>query len=283
MADQHLGVGRRARCRAGRCRRGRGGSGRRRGRCRSARRAVGERVEDVELEVRAGRGCAAAPSRGVRSRATRHQVRVEHQDRRRSCSMAITGSGSACRSRTTAASTSAISARPFTAAASGVSVAGRRHAGEQLADRGQQHARLAERGQHLADVAEEGGVRADDQHGTLGEQLPVLVEQIRGPVQRDGGLAGAGAALHDEHAAVRGADDAVLLGLDGLHDVAHPAGAGGVERGEQHRVAASGPRTRCGLVSPRSRISSCRAVTVRPSVVMCRRRRSPIGVWPVAR
>lgn len=35
---------------------------------------------------------------------------------------------------------------------------------------------------------------------------------------------------------MRGADDRVLFGLDGLHDVVHPAGAGGVERGEQHLV-----------------------------------------------
>ncbi len=35
---------------------------------------------------------------------------------------------------------------------------------------------------------------------------------------------------------MRGADDGVLLGLDGLHDVVHAAGAGGVERGEQHLV-----------------------------------------------
>ncbi len=35
---------------------------------------------------------------------------------------------------------------------------------------------------------------------------------------------------------MRGADDAVLLGLDGLHDVVHAAGARRVERGEQHRV-----------------------------------------------
>ncbi|GDY50657.1 hypothetical protein SVIO_012800 [Streptomyces violaceusniger] len=55
-------------------------------------------------------------------------------------------------------------------------------------------------------------------------------------MQRHDGLAGAGAALHDVDAVVRGADDLVLLGLDGLHDVMHPAGAGGVERGEQHGV-----------------------------------------------
>lgn len=55
-------------------------------------------------------------------------------------------------------------------------------------------------------------------------------------MQGDRGLAGAGPALDDEHPAVRGADDPVLLGLDGAHDVVHAAGPGGVERGEQHGV-----------------------------------------------
>jgi hypothetical protein len=113
----------------------------------------------------------------------------------------------------------------------------RAHPRVQLADGREEHAGLAEGGQHLADVAEEGGVGPDDEHGPPGEQLAVLVEEVGGPVQGDGGLAGARAALDDEHAPVRRPDDLVLLGLDGLHDVAHPAGARGVERGEQHRVA----------------------------------------------
>lgn len=56
-------------------------------------------------------------------------------------------------------------------------------------------------------------------------------------MQRDGRLAGAGPALDDEDAPVRGPDDAVLLGLDGPHDVAHASGARGIERREQHGVA----------------------------------------------
>ncbi len=44
-------------------------------------------------------------------------------------------------------------------------------------------------------------------------------------MQGDGGLAGAGPALDDEDAVERGADDAVLLALDGRDDVGHPAGA----------------------------------------------------------
>ncbi len=114
---------------------------------------------------------------------------------------------------------------------------GRPHAREQLADGREEHAGLAEAGQHLADVAEERRVGPDDEDGAAGQQLAVLVEQVRGPVQGDGGLAGAGSALDDHDAPVRGADDAVLVGLDGAHDVAHAAGAGGVEGGEQHGVA----------------------------------------------
>ena len=112
------------------------------------------------------------------------------------------------------------------------------YAGVQLADGGEQDTGLAERGQHLADVAEEGGVGADDEDGAAGQQFAVFVEEVGGPVQGDGRLAGAGAALDDQHPAVRGPDDLVLLGLDGPHDVAHPAGARGVEGGQQHGVAA---------------------------------------------
>lgn len=114
--------------------------------------------------------------------------------------------------------------------------AGGVHAGEQFGDRRQQHAGLTERGQHVADVAEEGRVGPDDQHGPLGELFPVRVQQIRGPVQRDRGLPGARPSLDDEHPALRGADDVVLLGLDGRDDVAHPARAGAGQRGEQHLV-----------------------------------------------
>ncbi len=110
-------------------------------------------------------------------------------------------------------------------------------AGEEFAEGGEPDAGLAEGGQHLADVAEEGRVGADDEHGAAGQLLAVGVEEVGGAVQGDGGLAGARSALDDEDALVRGADDAVLLGLDGLHDVGHPAGAGGAERGEEDGVA----------------------------------------------
>ena len=67
--------------------------------------------------------------------------------------------------------------------------------------------------------------------------LAVRVEQVRGAVQRDGRLAGAGAALHDERAAELGADDGILLGLDRRDDVAHAPGALGGERRHQRSLA----------------------------------------------
>jgi hypothetical protein len=45
------------------------------------------------------------------------------------------------------------------------------------------------------------------------------------------------AALHDKDAGQRGPDDVVLLGLDGLDDVAHPPGAARAHRGQQRRLA----------------------------------------------
>ena len=63
------------------------------------------------------------------------------------------------------------------------------------------------------------------------------VEEVRGAVQRDCGLAGAGPARDDEHAGDVGADRLVLLGLDRRDDVAHAAGAVALERGEQRAFA----------------------------------------------
>ena len=62
---------------------------------------------------------------------------------------------------------------------------------------------LAERRQHPLDVAEEHPVRPDDQHALVLEREPVGVQQVRRAVQRHHGLAGAGTALHDEHAGLR--------------------------------------------------------------------------------
>ena len=54
----------------------------------------------------------------------------------------------------------------------------------------------------------------------------MCVQQVGRPVQPDGRLPGARAALHADRLRERGPDDLVLVRLDGGHDVAHGAGAG---------------------------------------------------------
>ena len=119
----------------------------------------------------------------------------------------------------------------------GVAGVGRVHAGEQVAERVQHHVGLAEGRQHLADVAEERGVRPDDQDAAALKGAAVSVEQVGGAVQRGDRLAGARAALDDQHAGQVGADHPVLLGLDGGDDVGHPAGPRGRDGGDEGRLA----------------------------------------------
>ena len=122
--------------------------------------------------------------------------------------------------------------------------AGRR----QFDHRALQDGSLAEAGQHVGDVLEEGAVGPDDQHPVAGEPAPVLEQEVRGAVQADGRLAGAGPALDDQAAVERGADDDVLLGLDGGDDLAHRAGPGGADLG-QHRIGdAAGAVVGVGVV-----------------------------------
>ena len=142
------------------------------------------------------------------------------------------------RDRTTARwMTRAMRASPFSAARR------RRFGGDDVQprlearDRGELHVLLAERRKHLLDVAEEHGARTDEEHALIREPAPVRVEQVRGAVQRDRGLARTRAAPDHEHAVDVGADRLVLLGLDGGDDVAHAAGAVLLERGEQRAFA----------------------------------------------
>ncbi len=51
-------------------------------------------------------------------------------------------------------------------------------------------------------------------------------------MQRDGGLARAGAPLDEEHAREGASNDLVLLALDRRDDVAHPARSSLTQRGE---------------------------------------------------
>ncbi len=99
------------------------------------------------------------------------------------------------------------------------------HVGHEIGEHGQLDTGLAERRQDLFDVAEEQAVGADDQHALTFEREAVRVEQVGGAVQGDDGLAGARAALHDEHTRHVGPDDLVLFALDGGDDVGEPARA----------------------------------------------------------
>ena len=117
-------------------------------------------------------------------------------------------------------------------------VAGPFDVGHEIAEHDLLDAGLAERRQHLLDVAQEHPVGSDDQDPLVLQREAVGVEQVGGAVQGDHGLAGARAALHDEHAGLRAADDLVLLGLDRGDDVAELTGATALQHGEQRAVAA---------------------------------------------
>jgi hypothetical protein len=61
----------------------------------------------------------------------------------------------------------------------------------------------------------------------------VGVQEVRRAVQRHHGLAGARPAVDDECATRAGADDRVLVGLDGAEHVAHLRGPAGAETGDE--------------------------------------------------
>ena len=66
----------------------------------------------------------------------------------------------------------------------------------------------------------------------------MVVEQEGGPVESDRRLAGSRPTLHGQELVEGGADDLVLLGLDGGDDVEHLARAGPLELGQQGVAAA---------------------------------------------
>ena len=113
-------------------------------------------------------------------------------------------------------------------------------AGHQPAQAGHDDAGLTQGRQHPFDVVHKRRGRAHQQHAGCLEPVPVGVEQVGGTVQGHGGLARAGAALDHQRAGDGGADDPVLLGLDGADDIRHPAGALGIQRGEQRPFALQG-------------------------------------------
>ncbi|MGN7157481.1 hypothetical protein ACTHRK_15435 [Dietzia cercidiphylli] len=66
------------------------------------------------------------------------------------------------------------------------------------------------------------------------------VQQVRRPVQRDDRLARPRAAVHHECARGVGADDRVLVGLDGGQHVVHPAGPHPAEARDERRLVVRG-------------------------------------------
>ena len=108
---------------------------------------------------------------------------------------------------------------------------------DQIGQHRQLDTRLAQAGQHPLDVAEEQPVGPYHQNALALEREPVGVEQVGGPVEGDDGLAGTGTTLDHEHPGQLGADDLVLLGLDGGDDVAEVTGAGFLQGGDQRAVA----------------------------------------------
>ena len=66
-------------------------------------------------------------------------------------------------------------------------------------------------------------MRTDEQHATAAmAEARVGVDEVRGAVQSDDGLARTRAAVDDERTAGSCADDGVLVGLDGAEHVSHP-------------------------------------------------------------
>jgi hypothetical protein len=103
----------------------------------------------------------------------------------------------------------------------GVLAAYRHPRTDQLVEGDLPHVDLAERGQHSSDVGEECGVGADDEDATAAQPVGEGVEEVRRTVQADRGLPRPGGALDADGVGDVGADDDVLLRLDGRDDVAH--------------------------------------------------------------
>ena len=114
-----------------------------------------------------------------------------------------------------------------------------RDVGAQRGRRRQDDPVLAERRHDVLDVAQEGRRRADEED-RAGQAGPLGVQQVRGPVERHGRLAGARRPLDDGHAGARATDHDVLLRLDRGHHVLHAAGPRRVERRQQRTLADEG-------------------------------------------
>ena len=106
----------------------------------------------------------------------------------------------------------------------------RHHAGHPLAqqalripaERGLDHLFDAQVRQRGGDVVQKERVGRENHHLRRSDAAPVGIEQVGDAVQRDGGLAGARHALHNQGLKRPVPDDHILLGLNGGHHVAQP-------------------------------------------------------------
>ena len=111
-------------------------------------------------------------------------------------------------------------------------------------------------GRTSRDVVQERPVRADDQHAGPAQPLAVHVEQVGGPVQADGGLAGAGRALHADRLGERRRGRA-RPGRAGWWRRCRASGRRGGARSPSRRIRLRRARPRRGRgARPRSAVSS---------------------------
>ena len=128
---------------------------------------------------------------------------------RRRSTPAPKGTSTSCRSgrwrvRTARASTLTMRTSPLSLATAGSSDPADPDLGHQAGHGGEADAGLPQRGEHLLDVAQEERVGPDHQDALALQREAVGVEEVGGPVQGHGGLAGARAALDHQHPARAG-------------------------------------------------------------------------------
>jgi hypothetical protein len=93
---------------------------------------------------------------------------------------------------------------------------------------------LPEAREDVGDVGQVGLVRPHEQHATPALLEPrVGVQEVRGAVEGDDGLAGARTAVDHERAAGAGSDDGVLVGLDRAEHVPHPGRPVAAQAGDE--------------------------------------------------
>jgi cysteine synthase A len=87
------------------------------------------------------------------------------------------------------------------------------------------HACFTERRKYLLDVSQEHSVRPDNKDTLIFKRESIGVQQIRSTVQSNNSFSSSWSTLHNQHAALRCANDLILLRLNGGNNVAELSGA----------------------------------------------------------